>query len=75
MRFAELALTDVTPANAERMYEMARSTLHFSPEPGVIIKLIESARRSGRSREAHAEIKRFRVAFPVEYERWLKGRR
>ncbi|MCR6479082.1 Wzy polymerase domain-containing protein [Variovorax sp. ZS18.2.2] len=75
VRFAELTLTDVTPANAERMYEMARSTVHFSPEPRVIIKLIESAQLSGHSREAQAEIERFRVAFPAAYERWLEGSR
>jgi hypothetical protein len=75
VRFAELTLTDITPANAERMYEMARATIHFSPEPRVIIKLIESAQLSGHSDEARAEIERFRRAFPAEYELWLKGSR
>lgn len=74
VRFAELTLTDVTPANAERMYEMARSTVHFSPEPRVVIKLIESAQLSGRPDEARAEIERFRIAYPAAYELWLKGK-
>lgn len=73
VRFAELTLTDVTPANAERIYEMARSTLHFSPEPRVITKLIESAQLSGHVDEAQAEIERFGVAFPAEYQLWLQG--
>jgi len=75
VKFAELTLTDVTPANAERMYEMARSTVHFSPEPHVVIKLIESAQLSGRPDEARAEIERFRIAYPAAYELWLKGER
>ncbi|MDQ0573362.1 O-antigen ligase [Variovorax paradoxus] len=71
--FAELTLTKVTPANAAEMHSLAERTLHFSPEPRVIVKLIESAELTGRDQEAWAQAERFRIAFPVEYERWLKG--
>ncbi|BEP59460.1 hypothetical protein GmRootV213_00140 [Variovorax sp. V213] len=71
--FAELTLTKVTPANAATLHALAERTLHFSPEPRVIVKLIESAELMGRSQEARDQAERFRIAFPNEYERWLKG--
>lgn len=71
--FAELTLTAVTPANAAAMHSLAERTLHFSPEPRVIVKLIESAELMGRGEEARDQAERFRIAFPAEYERWLKG--
>lgn len=71
--FAELTLTRVTAANAAEMHALAARTLHFSPEPRVIAKLIESAELTGRDQEAWEQAERFRIAFPVEYERWLRG--
>ena len=71
--FAEQTLTAVTPANAAALHSLAERTLHFSPEPRVIVKLIESAELMGRSQEAQDQAERFRIAFPNEYERWLKG--
>ncbi|CAN7641174.1 Wzy polymerase domain-containing protein [Variovorax paradoxus] len=71
--FAELTLTAVTQDNATAMHSLAERTLHFSPEPRVIVKLIESAELMGRGEEARSQAERFRIAFPAEYERWLKG--
>lgn len=71
--FAELTLTRVTAANAAEMHALAARILHFSPEPRVIVKLIESAELTGRDQEAWEQAERFRIAFPVEYERWLRG--
>jgi O-antigen ligase len=71
--FAELTLAAVTPANAAAMHALAERTLHFSPEPRVIVKLIESAELMGQGEEARDQAARFRIAFPAEYERWLKG--
>ncbi|RYH71108.1 MAG: polymerase [Alcaligenaceae bacterium] len=73
VRFAELALTPVTHANAEAVHALARRTLHFSPEPAVVIKLIESATLLGRQDEAFAQARRFQLAYPAEYARWLAG--
>jgi O-antigen ligase len=70
--FAEVTLTTVTPANAARTHELAERTLHFSPEPRVIIKLIESAELLGREDEVRAQTERFRLAFPLEFNRWLE---
>jgi hypothetical protein len=73
VRFAELALTPVTQANAATVHALALRTLHFSPEAGVVIKLIESAALLGLEDEALAHAKRLRIAFPAEYERWMAG--
>ncbi|MDO9439240.1 Wzy polymerase domain-containing protein [Hydrogenophaga sp.] len=73
VQFAELTLTTVTPANAHRMHELAARLLHFSPEPRVIVKLIESAEMLGLDDEARAQAERFRIAFPADYAVWLAG--
>ncbi|MDM0039478.1 Wzy polymerase domain-containing protein [Variovorax sp. J22G21] len=73
VRFAELSLTPVTQANAAEIHAMAERALHFSPEPRVIVKLIESAALLGRDDEAFAQAERFRRAFPADYARWLTG--
>ncbi|WP_369660357.1 PglL family O-oligosaccharyltransferase [Variovorax sp. V15] len=70
--FAELTLTTVTPANAAEMHSLAQRVIHFSPEPRVIVKLIESAELLGRESEARAQAERFSDAFPQEFARWLK---
>ncbi|MET3377431.1 O-antigen ligase [Variovorax boronicumulans] len=72
--FAEVTLTSVTPANAAHMHDLAGRVLHFSPEPRVIVKLIESAELLDRDAEAHAWAERFRVAFPAAFARWLDNR-
>jgi hypothetical protein len=48
VRFAEVTSTPVTQQNASAMLQASRAVLHYSPEPRVIDKLIESARLSGR---------------------------
>lgn len=70
--FAELTLVAVTPANAAEMHSLAQRVIHFSPEPRVIIKLIESARLLGRDAEARAQAERFSEVYPQEFARWLK---
>ena len=64
VRFAELTTTPVTVENAPRMYAMALQLLHFSPEPSVIEKLIESAVMMGRKTETQFYIRRYRASFP-----------
>jgi O-antigen ligase len=70
VRFAELALTPVDAGNAARVHALAQRVLHFSPEPRVIAKLIDSAMLLGRGDEAFAQARRFSIAFPREYARW-----
>ncbi|MGF6527364.1 Wzy polymerase domain-containing protein [Variovorax sp. PvP013_2] len=74
VRFAELSMTPVTSANAAEVHALAQRMLHFSPEPRVIVRLIDSATLLGRDDEAAALAARFKVAFPAEYARWLRGK-
>lgn len=69
-RFAELTLESVNRANAAHMNLLARQVLHYSPEPRVIERAIESATMLGRTDEAVRDLARFRAAFPREYEAW-----
>jgi O-antigen ligase len=69
-RFAELTITPLTRANAAWTFDAARSLLHYSPEPRVIEKLIESAMVLGREDEALAQLARFRAAFPQAHAQW-----
>lgn len=75
VRFAELTLTPVTRENAARMYEDAAGLLHYSPEPAVIEKLLDSAVAPGREDEALLHLARFRAAFPQAYAAWAQRNR
>ncbi|WP_369821785.1 PglL family O-oligosaccharyltransferase [Polaromonas sp. OV174] len=72
-RFAELSVTTLKPENAAAMHAMALELLHFSPEPLVVQKLIESAVMLGRDDEAVQYLARFRAAYPEEHARWAQG--
>ena len=63
VRFAELTTTPLTPANAVRVHSLALTLLHFSPEPRVIEKLIDSAELLGQPDEAEFYRARYRAAF------------
>ncbi len=52
VRFAELTSTPVTARNAREMLETSLTVLHYSPEPRVVDKLIDSARLLGQDRLA-----------------------
>lgn len=68
--FAELSVTALTVGNAEAINSLASELLHYSPEPRVIEKVIESAVMLGRDDEALMHLARYRAAFPEEYSRW-----
>lgn len=72
VRFAELSLTPLTPDNAAALHDLAKGLLHYSPEPRVIEKLIESAVMLGREDEALQYLARYRAAFPQEHARWVQ---
>lgn len=72
VRFAELGVTAVTPANAAHMLSLAQDVLHFSPEPQVIQKLLEAALVLGRDDLVALHLDRFRAAFPQEYHSWMQ---
>ena len=64
LRFAELTLTELTPANAAQMNRLAKEMLHFSPEARVAQVIINSARLLGREAEADFYLARLQAAFP-----------
>lgn len=72
-RFAYLTTQTVTPANAAQVHAMASDLLHYSPEPRVIERLIESAELLGLADEAQFHRRRYAAAYPVDYARWLRG--
>lgn len=72
VRFAELTTTPLTAENAPRLNALALQLLHFSPEPSVIEKLIESALLMGKKTEALFYSQRYRAAFPDQYVAWTK---
>lgn len=70
VRFAELTTTTVAADNAERLHALALGLLHFSPEPRVVEKLIESAVMLGLDDEALFYLQRYQAAFPQAHAAW-----
>jgi len=70
VQFADLTITDLTPANAATVYPLALQMLHFSPEARVAEVLINSALLLGRMDDVAFYLARLRVAFPADYARW-----
>jgi len=72
VRFAELTITPLTRDNAQWTFDTATALLHYSPEPRIIEKVIESAVMLGRDDEALLHLARYRAAFPVDHARWAQ---
>ena len=72
--FAELSLTPLTRDNARWTFDAAIALLHYSPEPSIIEKVIESAVMLGRDDEALMHLARYRAAFPKEHARWAAAK-
>ncbi|MES2402351.1 MAG: Wzy polymerase domain-containing protein, partial [Pseudomonadota bacterium] len=68
--FAHLLITPLSRENAAWTFETARTLLHYSPEPRIAEKIIESAVMLGRDEETQIQIARYRAAFPKEYALW-----
>ena len=73
VRFAELGTTPLTRASAQWTFETASALLHYSPEPRVIERVIESAVLLGYDEEAMKHLARYRAAFAADHARWLRG--
>lgn len=71
--FAALSLTPLTPENALLIYALSSELLHYSPEPRVIEKVIESAVMLRRDDEALRHLARYRAAFPKNHAQWRQG--
>lgn len=74
VRFAELNLTPLTRDNAQWTFDTATALLHYSPEPSMIEKVIESAVMLGLDDEALMHLARYRAAFPKEHARWAAAK-
>jgi O-antigen ligase len=74
-RFAELAVTPLTAATAAQVHALALEMLHYSPEPTVVEKVIESALLLRKEEDAAWYALRYRAAFPDRYRAWMAGRR
>jgi Virulence factor membrane-bound polymerase, C-terminal/O-Antigen ligase/Protein glycosylation ligase len=70
VKFAELTITPLEQDNAAHTFALAKEMLHFSPEPRVVEKVIESATMLGREDEALFYLQRFKAAFPEQHARW-----
>ena len=75
VRFAELNITPLTRNNAEEVLRTATAMLHYSPEPRVIEKVIESSLLLGLDSAASVHMVRYRIAFPTEYARWVQSQK
>ncbi len=75
VRFAEVTTRPATHENAPWMLLESLKALHFSPEPRVITKVIESAALLGRDDLAVAHLARFKAAFPGKYQQWSQDNR
>jgi hypothetical protein len=73
VRFAKVTSQPATKDNAAWMLPNAMLTLHFSPEPRVVTKVIESATYLRLDELALAHLQRFRAAFPREHSEWMAG--
>lgn len=69
--FARLAGTVPDEGNAPEVLALTRRLLHFSAEPVVITRLVESAWLLGLHEEAKHHAQRLSFAFPRRYQAWL----
>ena len=57
------------------MYAASQRVLHYSPEPRVIERALESATYLGHVDEAVLLLARYRAAFPRDYEAWRQAQK
>ena len=72
VRFADVTTRPAVRANADWLLPQALRALHFSPEPRVITRVIESATLLGQDELALAHLARFRAAFPAAHADWVQ---
>lgn len=69
VQFAELTVAPVTPDNARWVLQQSLQALHYSPEPRVIHRLIDSAELLGEHELAQMHRERLAAAFAAERAR------
>lgn len=72
-RFAELTTTTLQASNALHTYHLSRAVLHYSPEPIVVERLMESLLLLGHEEEAAYYLQRYQAAFPEQARTWQES--
>lgn len=72
--FARLNALNANAENALVVNQLATYLLHFSPEPRVLERLLDSAIFLHDQEQVAFHAARFRAAYPEEYEAWAKAR-
>ncbi|MDR0480035.1 MAG: Wzy polymerase domain-containing protein [Burkholderiaceae bacterium] len=70
VNFAEVTTRSTTRENAPIQLREALETLHFSPEPRVIEKVIASAALLSENGVASEQLARFKASFPDDLRAW-----
>jgi O-antigen ligase len=71
-KFAELQITPLSKETAPRVLELSSELVHWSPEPRIIEKLIESSVMMGLDDVAAFHLQRYRVNYPAAHALWAK---
>jgi O-antigen ligase len=72
VKFAELGTEELSADNAEHMRALTLGLLHFSAEPRVVERLIESDIVLGRDGEARFYLERYKAAFAQAHAQWAQ---
>lgn len=72
--FARLNALNANADTALVVNQLATYLLHFSPEPRVLEKLLDSAFLLHEESQARFHAMRFRAAYPKEYANWVQSR-
>lgn len=70
--FASLTLTPLRADNAAEQLRMAEALLHYSPEPVVIERLLDSAALLGDETRLALHSPRYQAAYPQQHAQWLQ---
>ena len=70
--FASLTLTTLRADNAAEQLRMAEALLHYSPEPVVIERLLDSAALLGDQARLELHSRRYQAAYPQQHAQWLQ---
>lgn len=70
--FASLTLTPLRADNAAEQLRMAEALLHYSPEPVVIERLLDSAALLGDQTRLELHSRRYQAAYPQQHAQWLQ---
>ena len=73
--FALLTTLPITQETAPALQVLANDLLHYSPEPRVVQRLIETARMAGDHETVALHEDRYRRAYPADFARWQELQR